>query len=277
MSPFQAVIIRYLRCVADAWQALSRPACLLPFALLSLVELLALTGYVFFAVPPFSAFYPGAMRALFGEEVLHYPDHILQLPEVMNWTRAGLGVLCGFFLVGWGLAQIHARLGEGDDASVQRPRALIVPWFIAYFACALVLVAVVPALDLLGELRVVGRLKPLWQVLGVLARPATLALAAYAMLFALTGRTANGFSALRHAARFAYARWVETSLIGVGAVVLASPFLILTSQANWFVQSAHPGLVVASVSGAVLWDAVVRFYVFAAAASLEMNRSEGEG
>jgi len=275
MSPFQVVITRYLRCVADAWQTLSQPRCLLPFALLSFIELFALTGYVFFAVPPFSAIYPGAMRALFGPEVLHYPEHILRLPDVMNWIRAGLGVVCGFFLLGWGLWLTDERLREGQRARDKRPRALIVPWFIAYFACALLLAAIVPTLDLLGELRVVGRLKPLWQGLGVLVRPASFALAAYAMFFALAGKTGNGFAALRHAARFMCSHWAETLLIALGAVVLASPFLTLAAQANWFVLHAHPGLVVASTLGAVLWDAVVRFYLFVSAVSLEMNRSEG--
>jgi len=274
MTSFQAVIARYLRSIADAWLLWSRPACLLPFVLLSLIELLLLTGYVLFAISPFSSAWPAVMTALFGEEVLHYPTHILLLPRVLSLLRVGVGLVAGFLMMGWGMRLIMRCLSDEAKPLAGGWKGVILPLFVVNAVCTGLIFTAPPAFDLLGEMRIIGRLKPAWQLMSVLTRPVMLVVVAYAMFYAMSAKGRSIIATLRHSANYAFDRSWETVLIAVTALVLSVPFGLPMTHSEGFVLSGRPGLVVVSVMGAVLWDVVVRFFLFASAASLEMNRSE---
>ena len=74
----------YIRGWVDAVSLFKHPVVLLPFVALALIKLFPLICVSFFTHPWISGFSVPAVRSIFGEEALHYPQHVLMLPEMFR-------------------------------------------------------------------------------------------------------------------------------------------------------------------------------------------------
>src|SRR5688572_26847591 len=99
----------------SAWNMIiHRPVVLVPFAVVSVVEGLALTVLHLAPRPPVSAVLAPPIRAFFGEVYLHYPMDLALLPRLFGPTQAAITLLLGSFCAGV-LAMLVQRAAKGEE------------------------------------------------------------------------------------------------------------------------------------------------------------------
>lgn len=76
------------------------PSLFKPFLYLSLIELLGLALIYYAPQPPVSLVLAQPIRAFYGEPALHYPGHLLVLPQIFRIWQIIAGVIFGSLLTG---------------------------------------------------------------------------------------------------------------------------------------------------------------------------------
>lgn len=77
-----------------------KPSLFKPFLYLSLIELLGLMVIYWAPQPPVSLVLGQPIRAFYGEAALHYPSHLLVLPQIFRIWQIIAGVVFGSLLTG---------------------------------------------------------------------------------------------------------------------------------------------------------------------------------
>jgi hypothetical protein len=265
MIPVHAVIVVLVRCLASAGNVFLRPRLFFAFLTFSAVELVLLLGYTHFTHPLLCAVAAPAVAALFGEGVLHYPLHVWFLPVALDWIRAAVTIVVGPALFVRAAGAFPRP--ERHDGRGARAAAVLV----ACAAFSLVLIGVQRGVELMELVPIANRLAPLWVVLALYARPLLFVVLADVVLGVL-GSERDGWSSLRAGVIAATkSPGMPAAIAFVGAILLA-PFHAAVLSAATFVDSGVPDVAGSVAVLAVVWDAPVLAFLFAAARAWRLQR-----
>jgi hypothetical protein len=248
---------------------------MVPFAALSLVQLALLFSYVLFTSSAFVWISPRVIAALGGEILLHYPAHLLALPEAMVWSRTLAWVGGGFALVGIGGDRVFRRLSErvrvGGLGAERKAVPLHSLFLVTVVYCAL-LVGLHWLFTHAGTAPVLSRFPWVWVASDALSGPLlTIALAG---AWVAMGEKPGVMSGFAGGARTVVGDPAVSLMAAAAVAVLASPFQLLASGVESFVESARPGTAVLGAVAALAWDAPLRVLLFASAMSLVFAQRE---
>jgi hypothetical protein len=263
-------IFNYTRCAGAVIPALSRPRVFAPLAALALVELVLVAIYLGFMTPGLSVLAVPVVGTLFGGESLHYPEHIFKLPAVLDWIRFVAAIGAGAFCYRAVVRRLLEHVGS-PDSTLHPTNDGTVSLVAAIGAYALLELLVQRGVGLLADVRIVGRLQPVWILLALVVRSAFAIAMAHAVYgIAVPGR--RGWGAFRSGAVVTLRTLPFTLLIALTATVVAGPIDLLVDQAAWFVDLGRPELVKVLCTLAILIDIPVRLWLFGSAVWLRATR-----
>lgn len=264
-------ILNYVRSAGAVAPALVRPSVFAPLVLLALLELALVTIYLHFMTPGLSVLAVPLVGALFGSESLHYPQHIFGLPAVLDWIRfvavLGAGAFCYRAVVRRLLEHVESP-DRGLRPTDRGTWSLV--GAIAVFA--LVDLGLQRGVGLLADVRMVGRLQPLWVFAVLVARPVLIIATAHTVYgIEVPGR--RGRAALRSGIVVTWRTLPFTLLVALTAVVVAGPIDVLVNHSAWFVDLGHPELAEMSAGLAIVLDIPVRVWLFGSAVWLRSTKA----
>ncbi|MCK5406417.1 MAG: hypothetical protein KAJ37_03145, partial [Candidatus Krumholzibacteria bacterium] len=193
------LLLRYMKCWEEALAMLRSPSVLGPFFIFAALQFLVLVCLTLFSVSPLSVVMVPVVKLLGGEEALHYPMHMILLPQMYHQVYLPLAILVGFALFGWAVSLMvdyYERTGVDIPGLKRRPTASMIPSLVVL---GLIYVGVITAVQLsfsyIGSTLPVGGAAPLVSVVGGVALVvAVQALLIYSVFFLVT-RTSNPLEA----------------------------------------------------------------------------------
>lgn len=123
----------------------NRPSIAVPFGLFAICEGIAL--YLLFLAPqdPFAKVLAPPIARMYGEQYVHYPWHLLKLPELFYYARLALSFLPGMFLsaivvglVGDIKTEQVPKFRRHIRTSVRRFFSLLIIWLLGFGVLKLV-------------------------------------------------------------------------------------------------------------------------------------------
>jgi hypothetical protein len=266
-------ISRYFDALSNARTAL-HPAVLWPFALFALLQLLILLAMGMFTSPLLAPVMVPVLRFLGGEQSLHYPLHLVELPSVYQRVYLPLVATVGFVLwtlAVWKLVDRHAVGREGP----RRPFGRFLPQTI------LLGILFVGASLVVSESfsRLVNPKTPATLVRAILlASVAVTALAQTFLIYApvaLRLRGGNAWSSIRAGARYAAGHFLATTLVILTVLVVHLPLDFLLSRADRVAARFHPETVWQLMAASVALEMITAYVLFAGITELALPREGG--
>lgn len=270
---FGRALNRYLDALTNARAAFSMPV-LLPFACFAVLQVAILLAMAFFTSPVLSPVMVPAMRALGGEQSLHYPLHLVGLPSVYQRVYLPLAATIGFSL--WTLAVW--KLVDHHDIGADRPRREFRP---ALGRVMMVGVLFVGASVAIGELssRLTGPRTPDVVARAVLIASIVLTATAQAFLIyapvALRLRGGKVWNAIAAGAAYARRHFLATALLLITVLLVHLPVDFLLSRADRIAARFHPEAVLHLLLGSVVLEMFTAYLLFAGITALALPREGG--
>ncbi len=265
---------RYFDALAALRAPLGHPRTLLPFVAFALLQGLVIAALAAFTEPWLAPVMVPVVRALGGEESLHYPLHFIRLPAIYQRIYLPLLASAGFAL--WTLA-----VWKLVDNHVSRARREPRPYR------PHVLQAVVVGVVFVGTTFAVA------QALSSLVGPKTPAMVARALLLLTLGLTATlqtflvcapvvlrlrggtAWDALRAGARYARRNFLATALLVATVLFVRLPLAFLLARAEGLAARFSPESIVEFMAASVALEMATAFILFAGVTELALGR-EGD-
>jgi len=269
------VFLDYLKGLSESRLMLRSPGALLPFVVYAAILALMLFALAFFLVPPMSSLMVPVVKAIGGERALHYPMHLILLPDMYYVLYLPLTALVGFVL--FGSAVFHmadAFQREGATMDARSPFARAIP---AMLIIGLVYVFAASAPNMtaswLGTLVENPRLTGLITLAGILASLGLQSLLIYAPMFVRTeSRGARG--ALRRSIKYARTRFTQTAMVLLTVVLIHQPIDYLLRQPDKVVLKFRPELVIYLLIAGIVIELATTYLLFSATTGMALSRRE---
>ncbi|MCK4775221.1 MAG: hypothetical protein KAT30_10565, partial [Candidatus Krumholzibacteria bacterium] len=87
------LLLRYMKCWEEALAMLRSPSVLGPFLIFAALQFLLLVSLTLFSVSPLAVVMVPVVKLLGGEEALHYPMHMILLPQMYHQVYLPLAIL----------------------------------------------------------------------------------------------------------------------------------------------------------------------------------------
>lgn len=271
--PVQTILKLYIRGWLDTVSLLRRPIVLVPFLVLALLKLLPLLCLSFFSYPLVASFSVPAIRSIFGEQALHYPQHVLMLSDMYRTVDITVLLLFGFTMYGWAVFMMADTL-QGKRIRLA-DYGLQVVWSIPSFLLIGVLFVLItfgiPLLleqvtDVIDRRRMVQLL-----TLMAIALWASLIASLIYSLFFLKYVPEGPMNAIARSVRFTQRRFAVTVVTLLTVLVLHAPGHYLLSR----FLTPHIGMpdpLLPAIIVKLLFDIVAGYYLFAATTSLAVGK-----
>ncbi|MCK5620141.1 MAG: hypothetical protein KAJ17_12105, partial [Candidatus Krumholzibacteria bacterium] len=215
---------------------------------------------------PLSVVMVPVVKLLGGEEALHYPMHMILLPQMYHQVYLPLAILVGFALFGWAVSLMvdyYERAGVDIPGLKRRPTASMIPSLVVL---GLIYVGVITAVQLsfnyIGSTLPVGLAALLVSVVGVALVVAVQALLIYSVFFLVT-RTSNPLEAVGLSARYGLKHPGLTVMIVLTVLLVHLPVDFLSSRADKIALKFDPQLVVVLLSVGIVFEILTNFFLFA--------------
>ncbi len=267
--PAQTILKLYLRGWQDAVSMLGRPAHLVPFLVIALLKLVPLICVTYFSLPFMARFSVPLVRAVFGEEALHYPQHVFRLVDMYRAIDLAVVLLFAFMMYGWAVFMMADTL-QGKHARLADYR-LQIAWSIPSFLligalCTLVTFGIPFLLDRVTDSlrgpRVIQLLTLTAVALWALVMPFLIH-----SLFFLMSAPPRLLGAIARGARFASRRFEVTVFTLLTALGLHAAGAYLVSR----LLTPHAGAsdpLFLTICLKLVFDTAAPYYLFAATTSL---------
>ena len=271
-----------IREYADTWTVTillaKSPVVWVPFAILAALKAVPLVLLYYFWKPSFSGFMMPAIQSLFGEGVVHFPMHVLRLPEMYRTVDMVVTVAVGFVLVGWAVIMMTDRL-EGNSIRSGRyvaPTLFLIPPLLVVGFVFVAGVKGVPALiSILNGSISNLRFQMLLTLAGLGASLAIKGMLAYCPSY-LVLRRGRVLSALGMSYRCARTEsWITTMIVLTGWVITA-PLDYIVSNPVRLMQDWGPDSVLTVLLVGVFLETLGLFYLFASATAIAMGKTGQE-
>ena len=260
------LLLRYMKCWEEALAMLRSPSVLGPFFIFAALQFLVLVCLTLFYVSPLSVVMVPVVKLLGGEEALHYPMHMILLPQMYHQVYLPLAILVGFALFGWAVSLMvdyYERAGVDIPGLKRRPTASMIPSLVAL---GLIYVGVITAVQLafnyIGSTLPVGLAALLVSVVGVALVLAVQALLIYSVFFLVT-RTSNPLEAVGLSARYGLKHPGLTVMIVLTVLLIHLPVDFLSARADKIALKFDPQLVVVLLSVGIVFEILTNFFLFA--------------
>ena len=230
------------------------------------LQFLLLVSLTLFSVSPLAVVMVPVVKLLGGEEALHYPMHMILLPQMYHQVYLPLAILVGFALFGWAVSLMvdyYERAGVDIPGLKRRPTASMIPSLVAL---GLIYVGVITAVQLafnyIGSTLPVGLAALLVSVVGVALVLAVQALLIYSVFFLVT-RTSNPLEAVGLSARYGLKHPGLTVMIVLTVLLIHLPVDFLSARADKIALKFDPQLVVVLLSVGIVFEILTNFFLFA--------------
>lgn len=260
------LLLRYMKCWEEALAMLRSPSVLGPFFIFAALQFLVLVCLTLFSVSPLSVVMVPVVKLLGGEEALHYPMHMILLPQMYHQVYLPLAILVGFALFGWAVSLMvdyYERTGVNIPGLTRRPTASMIP---SLMVLGLIYVGVITAVQLsfsyIGTRLPVGVAGPLVSLVGVAVVVAVQALLIYSVFFLVT-RTSNPLEAVGLSARHGLKHPGLTVMIVLTVLLIHLPVDFLSSRADKIALKFDPQLVAVLLSVGIVFEILTNFFLFA--------------
>lgn len=274
---FSKAVLNYLFGLEESRMMLRVPAALLPFVVHAAILCLVLFALAFFTVAPLASFMTPIVERLGGENALHYPMHLILLPDMYHLVYLPLTAVVGFVLFGWAVFAMGDHFQRGGVEMGARPSLLrSAPTLVVIGVCYVAAATLVPAaIAWLGRIVDHPRLGGLLTLAGLVATAALQALLVYAPLFVRT-HGAGPFSALRRSVGLGRRRFAPTAMIVLTVILVHQPIDFLLRQPDRVVVKFQPELVIYLLLAGVVLELLTAFLLFSSTAGLALSRRERE-
>jgi hypothetical protein len=264
----------YLDGLANLRLGFRAPSVFVPFAAFGALQCALLVLLAFFAASPIASFMVPVVRALGGEDSLHYPLHFVRLPEVYQRIYLPLAAIVGFaaWSAGVWLMVDHHVVGRS------RPRPSFLSALPAVIGVGVVFVGISVAVGY-GLGRVAALLPP-----GLPTRAAvvaSVALTACAQTFlvytpvVLRLRGGGALPAVRSSVRYAARNFAPTLLVVVTVLAIHAPVDFLLARSDGIASRFQPELVFHLLLASALLEMFTAYFLFAATTALALPEEGG--
>jgi hypothetical protein len=269
--PIDAGLQRYLSSWSDVLKLVGRPMLFLPFVVIGLIKMVALILIYHFWDPRISGFMAPALKSLAGDQVVHFPAHIQQLPVMFLVTEIFVMILLGFALVAWAAFMVADTLGRRGmtssnyliEVALATPSVAIIA--VCFEGAAVGLpVALAAAAQELGE-------RPKIQLILLSASCVAALLGTGLLLYSpcfLRATRGNAFSAIRRSVRFGRENVLSTALVAGTFLLLEGTLEFLAVHASSAGGGPYGDRVFGFLLARVLVGIFTWFYLVGAATSL---------
>ena len=267
-------VSRYLDGLLYARTALREPRVLLPFAIFAILQITVLFALAAFTLPLLSPLMVPIARALGGEQFLHYPTHLVELPAVYRRLYLPLVATVGFAL--WTLAIWY--LVEAHTIGTERPRRPLRPFIPHAVMIGLVFVGASVAT---GEAttRLVGPTAPDMVSRAVLLLNVVLTAGAQSFLVyapvVLRLRGSNAWTAVRVGAAYARRNFLATALPVFTVLLVHMPIDFLLAHADRLAARFQPETVLYLMFGSIALEMFTAYLLFACVTELALPPEGG--
>jgi len=267
---------------AEAWTATislaKSPVVWVPFAILAALKTVPLVLLYYFWKPSFSGFMMPAIQSLFGEGAVHFPMHVLRLPEMYRTVDMAVTVAVGFVLVGWAVIMMTDRL-EGNSIRSGRyvaPTLFLIPQLLVVGFVFAAGVKGIPALVSIVNGSISNlRFQMLLTLAGLGASLAIKGMLAYWPSYLVLSR-GRVFTALGKSWRCARTGSWLTAMIVLTGWAMAAPADYLISNPGRLMQDGGPDSVFTVLLAGVLLETLGLFYLFASATAVATGKTGQE-
>jgi len=260
----------YLLCWGEAAQVLKNPRVILPFVVLAAVQALVLTVFLIFPTTPLVGALSGIMSAVFGPEVLHYPTHLVYLPQMYHLISIPLTVLLGFPLFGIGVSKVIRASSGATTPGFARTGGYI----FSSISIGLLFVLVIYGVQLgtsfiaglMGLTPLAGLVKLAVMVFLVLVQ----ALLVYALYFVVK-RGAGPVRAVKSSIGFSKKRIILTALLVGTVVVLHQPVDFVVDNPDKVALKFKPEVIPVMMFAGIVLEIFTNFFLFASTTLLALR------
>lgn len=269
------VFLDYLKGLTEARLMFRSPGAFLPFVIFAALLCLVLFGLAFFLAPPISSLMAPVVEAIGGDRALHYPMHLIMLPDMYHLLYLPLTALVGFVLFGWGVFQMADTFQrEGTKMDERRPFASAVP-ALMLIGIVYVAAATAPAMAAawLGSAVDNTRVTGLVTLGGILISIGFQSLLVYAPMYVRT-ESQGALGALGRSARHASRHFFQTAMVIVTVILIHQPVDYLLRQPDKVVLKFRPELVIYLLVAGILVELVTTYLLFSATTGMALSRRE---
>jgi hypothetical protein len=232
--PVDTVLERY----AAAWRVwiglLRRRHLFAPFLLIFAAKVIPLVLVFWYWRPPFSFFMPPIIESLWGEPMLHYPEHIESLAITFRLIEIVVMLAIGFAALGWAVFLLVDAIGGRRYRMVKYGGeiAILVPQILLIGLLFVLGVLGVPYLfDWIADQFDRPKLELLLRMAGRGGGFAVEVLLIYSLFFLREVR-GNSVNAVKESVKFARENlWVTALLVGT-ALLMVAPFDLMARDAG---------------------------------------------
>lgn len=269
------VFLDYLKGMTESRLMFRSPSAFLPFVIYAALLCLVLFAMAFFLVPPMSAFMVPVIELLGGDRALHYPMHLVMLPDMYHLIYLPLTALVGFALFGWAVFRMGDTFQqEGSPMDARRPYASAIPAMLV-IGVVYVAAATAPAMGAawLGAGMQSPQVVMLLTLSGLVVSVALQSLLVYAPMFVRT-ESRGAFAALGRSIRFAGRRMVQTAMILLTAVLAHQPIDYLLRQPDKVALKFRPELIIYLLVAGIVVELFTTYLLFSATTGMALSRRE---
>lgn len=267
-------INRYFDALASVRAPLREPMAVLPFVAFALLQGAILFALAMFTEPWLAPAMVPVVRALGGEDSLHYPLHLINLPAFYQRVYLPLVATAGFALWTWAVWALVGGHRYGVDRAPRPFRPLVGHVLIIgiLFVGASVLVS--HALSSLISPKTPAMIARVLVLFSVALTALLQTFLVYAPV-ALRLRGGNAWSALRAGARYARRNFLATALLVATVLIVHLPLDFLLSRADRVAARFSPETILELMAASVALEMVTAFVLFAGITELALPREGG--
>jgi len=262
---------RYFDALAALRSPLRDPHTVLPFVAFALLQGIVIAALAMFTEPWLSPVMVPVMRALGGDESLHYPIHLISLPSLYQRIYLPLVASAGFAL--WTLAVW--KLVDNHVSGTRRAPRPFRPHLLHAVVIGVLFVGASFAVGQ-GLSSLVGPKTPAMVARAVFLL--TVALTATVQTFlvyapvALRLRGGTAWDALRAGARYARRNFLATALLIVTVLIVHLPLDFLLARADRVAARFSPETILELMAGSVALEMATAFILFVGVTELALGR-----
>ena len=270
----ESALDHYLDALGNARLALRSPSTLLPFLAFAAVQALIVAVLAYFTVPGLAPAMVPAVRALGGEEALHYPTSFVLLPATYRMVYLPLVATVGFSLWSLGVWSMIARHDVGVRTGARSFRRALPSIAVIGIVFVAVTVAAGRGLGL-----VAGLLPP--QIPSKLATLGVIAVTACAQALLVYApavvrlRGGNALAAMRVSVGYARRMFAPTAMVIATVLVMHLPVDALVANADVLAARFRPEIVFHLMLGSIALEVVTAFVLFAGVVALALPEEGG--
>jgi hypothetical protein len=268
-----------MKCWEEALGMLRAPSALAPFIIFAALQFIVLVSLSLFSVTPLSAVMVPLVERLGGENALHYPMHMLLMPQMYALVYLPLAAVLGFSLFGFAVS-LMVDYYERHNVVIERRRrrstVALIPSMIVVGVINVTIVTMIQFVISYASVRApIPMISKFMWLFGVALVVFVQVFMVYSLYFVIT-RTANPLGAIASSIRMGRRRLVVTALIIVTVVLIHLPLDALTQRADKVVLKFNPELVFVILAIGIAVEIFTNYFLFAATTSLATG-GRGEG